>query len=298
MTEPVGANRQTKNSVFCDLFSRPEYLLQLYQALHPEDKTAQIKDLKDITVKCVVAEHPYNDLGFRINNNLMILVEAQSTWSPNILLRMLNYLAESYVNYYNEEKVSLYNNHKVNVPKPELYVIFTGERVDKPETLSLSEYFFDGEMNDVEIRAKMIYDSKTGDIIYQYITFCKVFDQQRKKYGLTLKAIHETIRICSDANILKAYLKERESELMDMMTYLFDQETVTRDYGEAKWADGKAEGINEGISKGKAEGKAEAILNIVNDFGVSVDKAMDVLKIPDNERNDYRQRLAAMTNGL
>ena len=71
---------------------------------------------------------------------------------------------------------------------------------------------------------------------------------------------------------------------MDMMTYLFDQETVTRDYGEAKWAEGKA------------EGKAEDILNIVNDFGVSVDKAMDVLKIPDNERNDYRQRLAAMTN--
>ena len=26
-----------KDSVFCDLFKIPKYLLQLYQALHPED---------------------------------------------------------------------------------------------------------------------------------------------------------------------------------------------------------------------------------------------------------------------
>ena len=30
-------NRNTKDSIFCDLFSRPEYCLQLYKVLHPED---------------------------------------------------------------------------------------------------------------------------------------------------------------------------------------------------------------------------------------------------------------------
>ena len=29
-------NRNSKDSIFCDLFSRPEYCLQLYQVLHPE----------------------------------------------------------------------------------------------------------------------------------------------------------------------------------------------------------------------------------------------------------------------
>ena len=29
--------RNVKDSVFCDLFSMPEYLLQLYQVFHPED---------------------------------------------------------------------------------------------------------------------------------------------------------------------------------------------------------------------------------------------------------------------
>ena len=289
MSELVGTNIKIKDGVFCSLFSQPEYLLQLYQVLHPEDKTAQISDLKTITIKRVIAEHPYNDLGFRVKDNLMILVEAQSTWSPNILLRILNYLAESYVCYYKETHVSLYDNKKIKLPKPELYVIFTGERVNKPETLSLSHEFFDGVVCDVEIQTRMIYDSKKGDIIYQYITFCKVFDQQVKKYGRTLKAVQETIRICCNANILKDFLKGRESELMDMMTYLFDQETVTRDYGEAKWAEGKSEG--------KSEGRANAIQKMMKNIGLTLDQAMDLLEIPDNERNDYRQRLAAMTNG-
>ncbi len=76
---------------------------------------------------------------------------------------------------------------------------------------------------------------------------------------------------------------------MDMMTYLFDQETVTRDYGEAKWAEGKSEG--------KSEGRANAIQKMMKNIGLTLDQAMDLLEIPDNERNDYRQRLAAMTNG-
>ena len=30
-------NRNFKDSVFCELFSRPEYFLELYKVLHPED---------------------------------------------------------------------------------------------------------------------------------------------------------------------------------------------------------------------------------------------------------------------
>ncbi len=33
----------------------------------------------------------------------------------------------------------------MTMPKPELYMIFTGERKDIPDTISLSKDFFDGE---------------------------------------------------------------------------------------------------------------------------------------------------------
>ncbi len=38
-------NRNSKDSVFCDLFSDPEYVLLLYQALHPEDELTGTVDI-------------------------------------------------------------------------------------------------------------------------------------------------------------------------------------------------------------------------------------------------------------
>ena len=226
--EPV-ANRLAKDSVFTDLFSDKKYLFELYQALHPEDTTATQSDLILMTLRSVVAEHIHNDLGFRVGNRLMILIEAQSSWTPNILIRALGYLVQSYIDYCKEQQVSLYDNVSVDLPIPELYVIYTGNRKKRPKMLSLSRNFFGGQKCCVEAKVRMIYTGKRGDIIYQYITFCKVLDQQIKKYGYTRKAVQEAIRICSNKKILTEYLKQREKELMNIMTVLFDQDTVTRD---------------------------------------------------------------------
>ena len=43
-------NRNIKDSVFCDLFGRQEYLFQLYQALHPEDTETTIDVLTLVTI--------------------------------------------------------------------------------------------------------------------------------------------------------------------------------------------------------------------------------------------------------
>ena len=55
-------------------------------------------------------------------------------------------------------------------------------------------------------KVKVIYTSKHGDIIYQYIMFCKILDEQIKLYGYTKKAVQETIWICSSKHILNEYL--------------------------------------------------------------------------------------------
>ena len=133
-----------KDSVFVDLFSIPRYLLELYQSLHPEDQLTTLQDLKTITLKSIIAEHPYNDLGFRVNHRYMILVEAQSTWTPNILIRAWNYLAQTYVDYFHEMNVSLYDNVNIQLPVPELYVIYTGSKNISNE-VSFNKTFFNGD---------------------------------------------------------------------------------------------------------------------------------------------------------
>ncbi len=120
------------------------------------------------------------------------------------------------------------------MPKPELYVIFIGNRGRKPDTISLSKEFFNGADIDIEVKAKVIYESDTEDIINQYIIFCKVLDEQREKYGMTEQAIKETIRICKDRNVLKEYLERKETEVVTIMMSLFDDEKIMRNYGKSE----------------------------------------------------------------
>jgi len=223
-----------KDSVFTSLFKEKKYLMQLYQALHPEDRDVTEDDLQDVTVSNVLVNDIYNDIGFRVGSTLLILIESQSTWTVNIIFRALMYLVQTYREYFNETRQNIYNSKKLRMPKPEVYVIYTGDRKTRPEQISFAEEFFDGKETCLDLKVKMIYDGKEGDIISQYVAFTKVCNEQVKAYGRTRKAIRATIRICKDKNVLKEYLESREQEVLDMLMELYDQEEVMRSYLESE----------------------------------------------------------------
>ena len=222
------AKRTIKDSVFTNLFGDSKYLLQFYQAIHPEDKNVKEVDLQTVTLENILTDGIYNDLGFIKDDKIMILAEAQSTWTSNIIIRALEYLVNSYHRYFSDNGMDLYQSKKVSLPKPELYVIYTGNRKTRPESIALSEEFFQGEATAVEVTVKMIYDGRKGDIINQYVDFTKILNEQIRLHGGTKTAILETIRICKDENILKEYLESRESEVVDIMMQLYDQEEIMR----------------------------------------------------------------------
>ncbi|MCD8325570.1 MAG: Rpn family recombination-promoting nuclease/putative transposase [Lachnospiraceae bacterium] len=223
-------NRNIKDSVFRNLFSDKKYLFQLYQALHPEDKETTIDDLEYVTLENVLVRDIYNDLGVRIGDKLLLLIEAQSTWTENIIIRCLLYMARTLQDYLKSTSQSLFSEKLVHVPEPELYVIYTGDSVIEKEYISLSETFFEGKQTALDVRVKVVVDGKEGDIINQYVVFTKVINDQVKIYGRTREAITEAIRICKNRNILKDYLTSREKEVVDIMITLFDQQEVLEDY--------------------------------------------------------------------
>ncbi len=217
--------------MFLDLFQDKKNLLELYKTLHPEDTDATADTLDIVTIDNVLTDNLYNDLGIMVGNNrLLLLLEAQSSWTVNILIRILLYLAQSYHEYFERTSQSLYKSKKVKMPKPELYVIYTGNKGRKPDIISLSQEFFDGADIDIEIKAKVIYESDKDNIINEYIVFCKVFNEQIKKHGMTKQAVTETIRICKDRNILEQYLSSREVEVVTIMMSLFDDKQIMRTY--------------------------------------------------------------------
>ena len=270
MTDRKSMRHSGKDTVFRDMFSKKKYLIQMYKALHPEDSTITKADLKIITLQSILLNGIYNDLGFMVRGNqLMILVEAQSTWSPNIVIRALIYLMSTYQDYFSEKAIQLYGSKKVDMPKPELYVIYTGNQDSHPDVLSLKDEFFPNTDCCIEAKVKIIYLRDSDDIISQYIGFCRIFNEQVALYGRSLNAAKETIRICRDKNLLKEYLSERAKEVEGIMLTLFDQEQVWNVERENIRSEAFSEGVNHGIS----QGKLSMLIELVRDGSLSLSSA-------------------------
>lgn len=228
------AKHTIKDSVFTDLFQDKKYLIQLYRTLHPEDKDTTEEQLSDITIHNIMTNDVYNDVGFMVGEKLLILTEAQATWTENIAVRILIYLMVTYQDYIKKTKQNVYKSKKIRLPKPEMYVIYTGDRKERLEYISLEEEFFDGQNIFLDAKIKVLYGSDKDDIISQYVTFTKVYDEQRKLHGRTRKAVTETIRICKDKNVLKEYLEEREKEVENIMLAMYDEKEILLEYIESE----------------------------------------------------------------
>jgi hypothetical protein len=266
-------NREYKNSVFIDLFGQNKYRMQLFRALHPEMDDVTDADLKTITLKQVITNHPYNDLALQVRGQLMIFVEAQSTWSFNILIRILLYYADTVQGYILDHNLDIHSSKRLTIPAPEFYVIYTGmKKVHRK--ITLKKNFYKNKSCGADLEARVI-QGESKDIIGQYIVFCHVMDEQVRKHGRTRKAAEETIRICRKRNVLEMYLKEREKEVINIMITLFDQKYAVEQYGKVQKEEGFEKGWRKGRRKGCEEGKITEFISIRKEDGW---KRTDIIK--------------------
>ena len=251
-------SRQAKDHVFVDMFNQPKYCLELFNALHPEATDITEADIQNITISHVIVDKPYNDLGFTVKDKLLVLVEAQSTWSYNILIRLLLYFADTLLGIIKEhESWDIHNTGKLPLPVPEFYVIFTGEKRNVPERISLRKDFFNDDAAPIDLEARVISTESTEDIIGQYIIYAHVYDQQVKLYGRIRKAAEETVRICKDRGVLKEYLGAHEKEVINSMIMLFEQEEAVKRYG----------------NRMRSEGQIATLADLVTDGILTVEQA-------------------------
>lgn len=264
-----------RDSVFRHLFLEPKYALQLYRILHPEDTTATEADISYLTITKEITNGIRNDLGMYIGGKFLIMIEAQTTWSENIVIRIFIYLAEIWKNYIAQNGLDVFSSKDLNLPIPELYVVYTGERKSRPAVLKLSEHIFHGACKDVELAVHMIYNGKEEkDILSQYISFTKQVKYFFQKYGRTSKAAEELFRYCIDHNILKEYLLSRQEEVTSMLDVIFDDTIHRRKQQEEAFAAGEARGKKAGELK-KARETAVEMARI----GLEKDVIAGVLKV-------------------
>ena len=222
-------NRQAKNSVFLNLFTRKEYQLRLYKELFPQDTTITEDDLELITLDNVLTIHPYNDLGLMARGKLIVLAEAQSTWSVNIIFRLADYYYDSAMSYLVMKKADLYSSIKVDLPDVEAFVIYTGKKKIEQDVLSLNQEFFGSDPEKPEFKARILHGDYKGEIIEEYMGFCRIWDQYvvpAKNPEEKREAVALTIDLCIQKGYLAKYFEEHRAEVEKIMLTMLSPEYV------------------------------------------------------------------------
>ena len=260
------------------MFNQPKYCLELFNALHPEATDITEADIENITISHVIVDKPYNDLGFTVKGRQIVLVEAQSSWSYNILVRILLYFADSLLGIIKDhEDWDVHDTAKLPLPSPEFYVIYTGDRKSVPSQISFRRDFYRDSKVPFDLEAHVISTESTDDIIGQYIIYAHVYDQQVRQYGYQRIAAEETVRICKDRGVLKDYLEAHEKEVVNSMIMLFEQEESVKRYGRRMAREGKIEAYAEMVADGtlSVEQAADKLGFSVEDFK----NAVEALKV-------------------
>lgn len=270
--QKVKVKGNTRDSVFVSLFSEPEYQLQAYKALHPEDTTVTVDDIRQLTLESVFVNTDYNDLGIAVRDKSLILIEAQSTWSYNILVRLLMYYAATCTNYIQQHQYSRYSSRKVKIPEPEFVVVYVGEEKELPDVISLNDEFFNGSNRYLELKAKVIQHKQGDDILSQYIEFSEIYRKMFKQYkNDRRKVVIETIESCKQAGVLQSFLTLHEREVYDMMSSLFDIE-YERKLLQAQEAREREEELQEAIKEAKEKVTKEVSEKVAKEVREEVTK--------------------------
>ena len=236
-------NRQAKNSVFLNLFTRKEYQLELYRELFPEDTTITADDLELVTLDNVLTFHPSNDLGLLAREKLIVLTEAQSTWSVNIIFRLADYYYDSAMSYLVMRNADLYSSVKIDIPDVEAFVIYTGRKKIDKDIISLNQEFFGGNPEKPEFKARIIHGEYKGGIIEEYMGFCRIWDEHvlsAKTPEQKQEAVAITIDLCIKKGYLAEYLGTHRAEVEKIMMTMLSPEYV-------KMASERTEKIKESI---------------------------------------------------
>ena len=255
-------NKKHKNSVFSTLFGNPEALRELYSAIEgieiPADAIIDINTLSD-----VLYMQQINDLSFTIDDRIVVLIEHQSTINDNVPVRLLMYIARVYEKILDRE--ILYQKKLVKIPTPEFFVLYNGsDPFPDYKELKLSTAFkklkglklFKNGCFPLELvvqvyninygrNPQLLAKSKTLD---SYSIFMGKIKEFNKKLTLD-ESVKAAIKYCIENDILKQFLKEHASEVINMLT---DDITI-EELANVRYREGREDGWEEGREDEKLE---------------------------------------------
>ena len=264
-TDVLIANRMYKSRIFAMLFTDRNELLELYNAIngtsYDDPHLLQINTLENAIYMSM-----QNDVSFIIEMWLN-LYEHQSTYSPNLPVRYLLYVADVYSDY--TKDMNLYGTRAVKLPTPKFVIFYNGqeEQPDRKE-LKLSELFAtpDSEPS-LELTAVMLninkgHNKKLMETCRTLHDYAEYTARVREYAAMMIldEAVERAITECINEGILADFLKKNRAEVKKVSIYEYDEERHMRQTRE----EGVEEGYTTGLEQGAKQEKEQIALKLLD----------------------------------
>ncbi len=257
-------NRLYKSRLFVMIFEDRRNLLELYNAV--SGKKYKDPELLEInTLENAIYMSMKNDLSFLIDARLS-LYEHQSTYSPNLPLRFLLYLADLLSGMTRDK--NLYGSKKIIIPPPQFIVFYNGEgRQPDRKFLNLSDLYGAAEKeHGLELKVLMLNINighnpelmKASHTLWEYAEYTGRVRKYAREFPIA-EAVEQAITECIQEGILKNFLEKNRTEAKNVSIYEYDQEKHLRQEREDAWEDGRKDGLAEGERIGRDENRKELI---------------------------------------
>ena len=230
-------NEKHKDRLFNFIFGSEEHkdwTLSLYNAVNNSHYTDP--DLiRFNTLKDVLFLNMKNDTSFIISDMLSVY-EHQSTYCPNMPLRMMDYVGKIYSGYIAVNKYNKYGSNLIPLPTPKLVVFYNGTTEEPDETiLHLSDSFSEEtrSQTDIEVKVRMLNVNfgRSKDIISSckpLQEFAWLIDSIRKSQANAdiATAARNAVRSMPDEYLIKQFLIANLEEVIGMLDTEYNEAEI------------------------------------------------------------------------
>lgn len=277
----MNTKREYKDTVYRMLFKEPDKALSLYNGLNGTAYT-DASLLEFNTLENAIYMGMKNDLSFLILNQ-MHLYEQQSTYTPNMPLRVLLYVADL-LQVFGKDK-TLYSSRQVKIPTPHFVVFYNGtDKLPERMELKLSDAFaIPTENPELELKVQIlnINPGMNEDLkakcpaLREYVIYVEKVRKFTKIMPLE-EAVERAIEECIKDDILREFLLKQRAEVVKVSIYEYDEEKEMKLIRE----DERAVGVEIGIEIGRAE----ALLELLEELGnVSDELRQKIVGLKDKD---------------
>ena len=280
-----------KFRIFAMLFSDRNELLKLYNAIN--GTSYDDPDLLQVnTLENAVYMSMQNDVSFIIDMRLN-LYEHQSTYSPNLPVRYLLYVADVYSDY--TKDMNLYGTKAVKLPTPRFVIFYNGqaEQPDRKE-LKLSELFSIPDADpSLELKAVMLNINKghnrklmeTCRTLQDYAEYTFRVREYAAEMPLDL-AVEQAITECISEGILADFLRKNRAEAKKVSIYEYDEERHMRQTRE----EGMEEGYANGFSQGIEQGITQTVINLLKSGLLTDIQIREITGLDQEQLDELKKR--------